>query len=420
MKFDDRILRVFLGLAIVVTAFGFWTDWRFSWVSRAKDANLESQPEGDQDRVKDALDSVEKNMGQGAPIPVEASEAVKGSLIQRVSAQGRVFAYKQTDLVCELSGRLISIAVKDGQMVKKGEVIAQIDDREYQLNLQEAEAKYLAALADYVTFDQAMKAEAQNQKDPNQKIEELKAQLASGKITKEDFRQQSFMLELEQVRSGSKRTEVIAARTLDQAKTALERAKINLEKCTIRAPFNGVVFDLGVAEGQLLGASTKLARLVNTQDIVVKAKVLESEVGGIVVGRPVSIKFPALADMDRVGGTVEAVSPFVNEADKTVDCIIRFTNREERIKPGMFAELVIDSKVFEDVLMVPKTAILPRDNRKVVFKIKDQHALWEYVETGVENDKFVQITKGEIQPGDMVLTNNHFTMGHDTLVEIVQ
>lgn len=430
MKFDDRILAIIFVGILLGAGLGIKTNWRFGFPAKATELADTGSPEAsdtededeDQDndnKVGKALSSVEKNLGKGAPIPVEVGEVLRGDLVQKISAQGRVFTYKQMDVISEISARLAKIHFKDGQKVKKGQVIAELDKREYELALQEAEANYLAAMADYVTYDESLNDEKQGS-GIEEKLQALRKKMEKGEISKEVYRQESFMLELDQVRSGSRRVEVISARTLEQSKVALERARINLEKCTITAPFGGQLFSLSVVEGQWLGSSTVVAKIVNTEDVVVKARVLESEMGGIESGRPVSISFPALKDIAEIEGVVESVSPIVNEEDKTVECFIRFDNKAGRVKPGMFAETIIDSKTFSDVLMVPKTAILPRDDRKVVFKVVEDRAAWEYVKTGVENDQFVQITQGKLEPGDLVLTNNHFTMGHATKVSVIK
>ena len=71
--------------------------------------------------------------------------------------------------------------------------------------------------------------------------------------------------------------------------------------------------------------------------------------------------------------------------------------------------------------MVPKLAILPRDDRKVVFKIGEgNRAKWVYIKTGVENESFVELLSTTLVEGDKVLIDNHFTMGHDTLVKIAK
>lgn len=376
--------------------------------------------EGPSDTLDKAINSLNTQMGgKEAPVLVEAAPVLRGTLIQNISAQGRVHAYLTTNISNEVAGRLVRLHITDGQKVKKGEILAEIDDREYLLDYEEAKSNYLSAQADFVAFDETLGGKAPAKRDPGEAIKELEEKLKDGTLGEGDFRREKLALELEMVQSGSLREQVIAAKYLDQARIKLEKTKIKLGKCKVYAPFDGMIFEVAEAEGALLGASAQLARLVNMNDLVIKAKVLESEMGQVYQGRTAKISYTALPDLGPIKGKIQAVSPFVNEEDKTVETIVRFNNVDGRIRPGMFAEVDIDSQMFEDRLMVPKLAILPRDNRKVVFKVSDDNrAKWVYVTTGVENDEYVEITSANLEPGDLVLTDNHFTMGHDTLVKV--
>lgn len=374
------------------------------------------------DKQDEAFESLNKSIGgKETPIPVEAAPVLQGDLIQQVSAQGRVHTYQKVTLINEVSGRLISLKIRDGQRVKKGDLIAEIDDQEYRLDFDEAKSNFLNAQAEYVTFDDSLKILDKQQENPENQMSALKKKFDDGLISKEDYERQKFELELTSLRRGEMRADVMDAKLLGQARSALAKAQLRLEKCKIHAPFDGVIFDIKVSEGSYLNASTELALLVNMDDLVVKAKVLESEIGSVFQDRPARITFTALPKLGEIKGTVEAISPIVNEEDKTVDTIVRIKGHHEGIRPGMFAEVKIDSQIFENRLMVPKTAILPRDNRKVVFRVsEDNRAKWVYVETGVENSQYVEILGQTLSPGEMVLTDNHFTMGHDTLVKISQ
>jgi len=422
MKFSRRFLFASFWVVLAIVALVRLAGQQDWFKARAAELEAGESQGQDDNKLKKAMSSINKSMGgKETPILVEAEPVKQGELIQRISAQGRVHGYLQLDVVSELTAPLASIEVKDGQTVKKGDVIARLDEREFRMAVKEANSQLLSAKAEYLTYDQGLEPNRSSGGAIEERLEQLDQRRSKGEIDAESYRQERFMLELEQLRSGSKRNDVIAARTLDQAMVAVERAEWNLEKCTIRAPFDGVIFDLSVTAGQYLNPGTKIARLVNLNNLVVKGKVLESEIGQVIEGRSAKISFTAYPDMEPVDGVVEAVSPFVNEEDKTVDTLIRFDNREGQIKPGMFAEVTLDAAILEDRLMVPKTAILPRDDRIVVFKIsEDNRAKWEYVETGAENDQFVEITRGDLAPGDLVLTNNHFTMGHDTLVKVIK
>ena len=424
MQFSRKFL---IGsLALLIAAFFVWNvAAEKGWIKdSAEEAAAEEQEgKGNQEgkaKVDKAFKSLNKKMGgKETPIKVEAAPAFRGALVQRVSAQGRVHAYKKVDLVNEVAGKLIKLKVRDGDVVRKGQVIGEIDDFEYRLNFEEAEASYLAAKADFVVFDREVKLADEKKADQDQRLKELKAKLDRGEISRDDHRRQSLAIELDQIRAGGLREDVIRAKTLDQAYIKVERARNQLEKCAIRAPFSGVVYGLEVSAGSYLNASTKIAQLINMKDLVIKAQVLESEIGQVYEGRPTRVRFTALPVLDLIDGKVKAISPFINEEDKTVETVVTFASSDKRIRPGMFAEVIIDSQIHEDRLLVPKLAILPRDNRKVIFKVgEDKRAKWVYVKTGVENDEYVEILEGKLEPGDMVLTDNHFTMGHDTLVKV--
>ena len=422
MQFSRKFL---ISSAIVlVLALAFW---QLSGNEAMPDDTAEQEAaaeatDNDDSRVSKSMRSLNQNVGgKETPIPVEAAPAKRGSLVQKVSAQGRVFSYQKANIISEVSGQITALHIRDGQVVKKGELIAEIDETEYKLDVEEAERNFLVAKADYVTFDVNVPSSdaAQKASDPKQQLADLEKQLEDGLISKQDYERQKLVLELRDLREGNRQGAVLSAKLLDQARINLEKARLRHSKCKIYAPFDGTIFDLKVSMGEFLSANAEIAQLTNMDDLVVKAKVLESEIGEVYKGRPAVITFPALPRVGNVEGTIQAISPIVNEEDKTVETIVHIDRKIENVRPGMFSEVSIDARIYEDLLMVPKTAILPRDNRKVIFKVgEDNRAKWIYVQTGVENDEYVEITEGELQPGEMVLTNNHFTMGHDTLVKI--
>lgn len=414
--------KTFLVISIFVVAASLMGYRAVAKANASEEATAEaSQDEKDKkdDKLSGAFKSLDKKVGgKETPIIVSAEPVLRGNLIQTVSTQGRVYAYQQAELMAEVPGRLMKLTVKDGSRVKKGDVIALIDDREYKLALQEAEAKMWEAKANYLEYDTELELE-KKEESAKTALDELEKKYKDGLISKTQYEREKFRMEMVDLRSGNKRLEIAAAKTMGQAEIGLERARLNLEKCTLRAPFSGVIFGVEVSTGELINSSTKIAELVNMTDLVVKAQVLESEIGVVERGRRARVTFPALPDLEENEGKVQAVSPFVNEENKTVEAILAIKSKDGRIRPGMFAESKIDAHIFEDRLMVPKAAILPRDDRKVVFKVSpEKRAKWEYVTTGVENDEYVEIVKGNLTAGDMVLTDNHFTMGHDTLVKI--
>lgn len=415
MQFNKTFLTIAI-LVILAGVVGGTVGMRNGWFGTEAAAE-DAAKEESQDK---AFDSLEKKMGgKETPISVVAEPAYEGTLIQKVATQGRVFSYNQADIVNEVPGFLMKLHVKDGDRVKKGQVIAEIDDREYALAYQDARARELAAKADLVTANVDVEKLDLSKTVVTDAHKELERQYKEGLLSKTDYERQRYNLDLAAIRGGEARDQVLVSKYVTGAEVSRKQAELNLEKTKIIAPFDGEVFGVSTSVGVRLAGNTMICRLVGTSDLVIKAQVLESEVGAVSVGRSAVMRFTALPDLGWVNGKVTAVSPFVNETEKTVETIVEVDSNDTRIRPGMFAEVIIDAREFDGKLLVPKTAIIARDNRKVIFKVgDDSRAKWLYVKTGVENDELVEITEGGLQPGDMVLTDNHFTMGHDTLVKI--
>jgi RND family efflux transporter MFP subunit len=199
---------------------------------------------------------------------------------------------------------------------------------------------------------------------------------------------------------------------------------LTLEKTKIRAPFSGIITNIQISPGENVSAGAELFTLVNINRIQVHAKVLESEIGKMKVGREVDLKFSAYPDQVFMG-RVQAISPIVDAADKTCNVIIDMINVGEAIKPGMHAEVEIAAEIYPDRLLVPQDAILTRSGRKLVFVVEDERAKWKYIEVGLENEFFAEVLPtddpgGGIEPGDQVLIDGHFTIAHDARVSIVK
>ena len=92
------------------------------------------------------------------------------------------------------------------------------------------------------------------------------------------------------------------------------------------------------------------------------------------------------------------------------------------MRPGMFARALIAGERFEDRLLVPREAILTRDDRPLVFKVDGDRAKWLYVTLGENNDHLVEITSvlqgGTLEPGDRVIVSDHLTLAHDAKIKV--
>ena len=280
---------------------------RWNKVSEVEKAQKSAEGEPDS-KMGESFKSLNKSVGgKETPIPVEAEPAQLGTLIERVNTQGRVHAYSSADLITEISGRLVKLHFRDGDWVKKGQLLAEIDDRSYAIELADAEAKYISAEADLAAQNIGAEHYGDSHRDISNPLAKLEQQYKDKLISEKDYQQKKRQLEFS---SGSKRAEVLSAKYVATAKAALGRAKLNLEKCRVVAPFDGEVFGIEVSTGQILNASTKIARIVNLDDLVIKANVLESEIGEININRAATASFTALPDLEPIEGRRTGGEPF--------------------------------------------------------------------------------------------------------------
>jgi membrane fusion protein (multidrug efflux system) len=351
---------------------------------------------------------------------VHVAEAFRGDLVIPVIAEGTIRARHTTEIRTEIAGPIVRIQAREGDPVRRGQLIAKLDDREYEVAAEEARGSYVRAISLLAIEDESFDiperpAELQTQIDELLKLEQ------KGVITREERLAREIALDVEAVKDGHYRLDILASRSgIATARAALERARINLERTEIRAPFSGVVTELLLSEGEHVSIGQTICTLVNNNDLEAEVGVLESDIGFLDVGRPALLAIPALGDTLHI--TVDVISPRFDRDSRTCQVLLRLENPTGKIRPGMYVRAIVSGQRFPNRLLVPKEAILTRDGRPLLFKVEDKRAKWVYLQLGRQNDDVVEIDQvlqgGSLSPGDLVIVNNHLTLSHDAAVTV--
>lgn len=365
-----------------------------------------------------------------APLPVKATKAVKGDLIITLKSPGEAYTREQITLKAEVGGVVKNLYAAEGRHVKEGDLLVELDDRSYRLNLEQKQALRLQRLSELFLEKQFATS---NQEVPPAAVEKVNiaeaeyqkaaASFQKGLVSQSVFEAAQKDYEIALIEAGRKKDEIMATtKGLTQAEIDVKLAQMDLEKTRIRAPFAGVLTDIKISPRERIDVGRELCTLVNIGRIWVKAKILESEIGKIKTGREVDLRFSAYPGKV-FKGTVEAVSPIVNAEDKTCAVHVALSNPTEEIKPGMHAEVEIAAEIYKGRLLVPQEAILVRGGRKLVFVVENGLAKWRYVKIGLENENFAEVLAGErpeetVNEGDLVIIEGHFTLAHDASVTI--
>lgn len=352
---------------------------------------------------------------------VKTAPVLLGSLVLKTNANGIVRAAKEVGVSSNITGYIKSINIYDGKQVKKGDLLIQLEDREYQIELKEAEANLIEARVEYgllVKYNPIEGVSTEKENQLKKTLDNLSSQFSSGFISEEQYVNKRDSLELELIFTGAKKEEMLLSKSgFTRARNAVERAKLNLEYTKIRAPFNGVIGDFYSSEGQRISAGEELFKLFDMAELLVNIGLIESEISNVSLGNSVVLQFNALPGKT-YSGKVKHISPYIDPETKTAKVTISVNNADRMINPGMFASASIETERLENRLLIPKAALLIRDERELVFTVEANLAKWKYVDIGKQNDRHIEILKG-LSPQDSVIVEGHYTLAHDSKVKVI-
>ena len=351
------------------------------------------------------------------PVPVEVAVAKKQKLIQHVRATGYTEALREMSIISRQGGQITELPIRENMLVEQDQILLTLNSDEQSQAFIDAKNLYTSKLSQYAV--------------------ELGLDSKSANILEkaEEHFWTSMAKELERVDRQTKNREagarfsdkstkynrlwLIAGRVgLITAWTNLERARLTLEQTRLYAPFDGHIVDLKLSTGNWIKNGEEVLRLIDLDQVVVNARVLESEMRHINVGAPAQVIFVAYPDTV-YKGTVDVIRSMVDPETGTCEVRILIDNPDFRLKPGMFANAQIAARVYNHRLVVRTDAILNRDERDVVFVVENGLAKWRYIASDLKNEIYTEILKG-IQEGDSVIVSGHYNLAHDTPVAVVK
>jgi len=278
----------------------------------------------------------------------QTAPVVRGELTQAVTASGTLNPVLNVQVGSQISGIIQKLYADFNTPVKAGQIVAQLDPGTYQANVNSAEGELANAKASL-------------------ELAQINARRA-GELFKNNLIPQS------------EHDQAIA--TLHQAEAqvkirtaSLERAKVDLDRCTIYAPVNGIVISRNVDVGQTVAASLSAPILFQIANDLTKmqidANVAEADIGGVEVGQTVEFTVDAFP-MRTFTGKVTQVrnSPITVQSVVTYDTVIEVSNPDLKLKPGMTANVTIITARRENVLKIPNAALRFRPPEVVASETK--------------------------------------------------
>jgi HlyD family secretion protein len=270
--------------------------------------------------------------------PIETAAVTRRTIVSEATASGQVEPINVIEVKSKSSGQITEMTVETGSLVSKGQLLIQLDPRDVQQQLSQAEADSVAASAKL--------AVSKSQKERNDKM------FADKIITAQEYESASIDY-----------ANSVAA--MIRARSAVDLAQQRLEEARVVAPVAGTIIEKPVSLGQVIASATNsasggtiLLKMANLTRVRVRALFNETDIGAVVPGQPANVTVDAFPDRP-FGGIVEKIEPsaVIQSSVTMFPVLVTLDNREGLLKPGMNGEVTVLVERREDVLAVPNDAV---------------------------------------------------------------
>lgn len=332
-------------------------------------------------------DNEESRVQTEIKIPVSVVSLKPQSISRFIETTGTVYSSKEGSLQSELSG-IYTLKVNPatgrayslGDVVKKGQVIIELEDREFENNLQ-YESKKL------------------NLEVSKNNLDKQKSLYDKGGVTLTELNNAS----IEYV----------------NAKYSFENAQIQLEKMKVRAPFDGVIVELPYfTNGVRINQNQDLLKVMNYDQLMLDIKLPEKNLSEVSLGQSVFITNYNI-EKDTLAGVITQISPIIDSESRTFQSLLKIENKEMKLRPGMFVKAAILAERKDSTIVIPKETIISRQSSKVVFTIENGIASEKSISTGLENQDYIEVIAG-LKFNDRLVISGFETLRDESKVSVIR
>ncbi len=299
-------------------------------------------------------------MGGGQPLFASGYVLVPTNMNELIYSTGSLLPDEEVDLAFETSGKVVGLYFEEGRRVRKGELMAKLNDKPLQAQL-------------------------------------LKLQAQKKLVQEREFRQRQLL-----------ERDAISRESYDQVATELQSIEADLmlieariAETELRAPFDGIVGLRMISEGAIATTQTKIVRLVKTRPLKIEFSIPERYAGEVTPGFPISFVVDGFPEPFLAN--VYAIDPKVDINTRTIVVRALYPNTGEELKPGRFASVRARLSEIKETVSIPTEALIAEMSGEKVFIYKNGKAKEVKVQTGLRTESNIQIREG-LNFGDTLLT----------------
>jgi HlyD family secretion protein len=360
-------------------------------------------------------------------VPVQVEKVMKRNITQTVSATGTIDSEFKVDITPEVTGEIVQLPVKEGDKVKKGDLLIKINAKQYEADKESAEANLQAAKSTMAM----RKAELDKLQADFERVKEL-----YNKNLSSDAEFQASKSSYESAKASYQGSMA----NVSQSEAALRRSEDQLSKTTILSPMNGTVTKLNVELGErVLGSfysqGTNIMTVSDLNNMEASVDVDENDVVLVSIGDTARIKVDAFGDrvfkglVKEIGNSAITSGLGTQEQVVNFDVKIKLTDLDQKLRPGMSCNADIETETKDNVISVPIQSVTARTNtpsqnnqgeesnpnqapkktekvKEIVFIVDNNKAKSVEVKTGISDNNYIEVESG-LKGGEKVVSGSY-------------
>jgi membrane fusion protein, multidrug efflux system len=341
--------------------------------------------------------------GPRVPMTVEVGTLKRGKVSAYLTVVGNLIGKQTVDIAPRTAGRLLSVNIQLGDPVRRGQVLAKVEDREIVEQVRQAEASQEVSKATIRQREADLNVAKVNfDRSKNLFERQLLAKQAL------DDAESRYLAALAQVD--------LSKAQLTQNDARLQELRINLQNTSVTSPVDGFVGKRSVDPGAMVNTNTAIASVVDISRLRLVVNVVEKDLRMVSPGDPAVVEVDAYPG-ETFSGKIARVAPVLDPATRTATMEVEIPNQGNKLKPGMYARINLTVEEHENALIVPKTAVVDYSNERGVWVPNDNdRATFVPLKLGIENTESIEVVEGLKEGARFVTTGAGAVRNNDQLL----
>jgi RND family efflux transporter MFP subunit len=341
--------------------------------------------------------------GPRVPMTVEMGTLKRADVNAYLTVVGNLIGQQTVDIAPRTAGRLLSVNVQLGDPVKRGQLLAKVEDREIVEQVRQAEASAMVSEATIRQREADLNVAKVNfDRSKNLFERQLLAKQAL------DDAESRYLAALAQVD--------LSKAQKGQTDARLEELRINLQNTSVLSPVDGFVGKRSVDPGAMVNTNTAIGSVVDISRVRLIVNVVEKDLRMVNAGDPALMEVDAYPG-EKFKGRIARVAPVLDPATRTATMEVEIPNPDGKLKPGMYARINLTVDEHKNVLMVPKTAVVDFANDRGVWVPNDgDRATFAPLKLGIENTDAFEVLDGLKEGAKFVNNGASAVRNNDQLI----